>query len=83
MDVICQYQQIIIHGAANKGECVILAVKNIQLVYMAIKVVGKTKMHLVTTDRLGSLLIMRSIIPVILVKLVSSLTVIQSMMEFL
>ena len=83
MDIICQYQQIIIHGAANKGECVILAVKNIQLIYMAIKVVGKTKMHLVTTDRLGSLLIMGSIIPVILVKFVSSLTVIQSMMGFL
>ena len=36
MDVICQYQQIIIHGAGNKGECVILVVRNIQLVYMVI-----------------------------------------------
>ena len=43
MDVICQYQQIIIYGAVNKGECVILVVKNIQLVYMAIKVVRKKK----------------------------------------
>ena len=36
MDVICQYQQIIIQGAGNKGECVILVVRNIQLVYMVI-----------------------------------------------
>ena len=28
MDVICQYQLIIIHGAAKKGECVILKVKH-------------------------------------------------------
>ena len=51
MDVICQYQQIIIHGAANKGECVILVVRNIQLVYIIIKVVRKTKMQMVATKR--------------------------------
>ena len=51
MDVICQYQQIIIYGAVNKGECVILVVKNIQLVYMVIKVVRKTKMQMVATHR--------------------------------
>ena len=51
MDVMCQYQQIIIHGAANKGECVILVVRNIQLVYMVIKVVRKTKMQRVATHR--------------------------------
>ena len=51
MDVICQYQKIIIYGAVNKGECVILVVKNIQLVYMAIKIVRKKKMHLVATHR--------------------------------
>ena len=51
MDVICQYQQMIIYGAVNKGQCVILVVKNIQLVYMAIKIVRKKKMHLVATHR--------------------------------
>ena len=51
MDVVCQYEQIIIHGAANKGECVILVVGNIQLVYMVIKVVRKTKMQLAATHR--------------------------------
>ena len=51
MDVICQYQQIIIHGAAKKGECVILKVRDIQLVYMFIKAVRKTKMQIVATHR--------------------------------
>ena len=40
-----------IHGAANKGECVILVVRNIQLVFMAIKVVRKTKLQLVATHK--------------------------------
>ena len=51
MVAIYQYQQIITHGAANKGECVILVVRNIQLVYMFIKVVRKTKMQMVATHR--------------------------------
>ena len=51
MDVICQYQQIIIHGAAKKGECVILVVRKIQLVYMAIEVVRKTNMQMLATHR--------------------------------
>ena len=43
MNVLCQYQQIIIHGAPNKRQYVILVVRNIELVYMVIKVVRKTK----------------------------------------
>ena len=41
MDVTSQYQQIIIHRAANKGESLILVVRKIQLVCMVIKVVRK------------------------------------------
>ena len=48
---ICQYQQIIIHGAANKEECAILVVRNIQLVYMVVKIVRKAKMQMVATSR--------------------------------
>ena len=40
-----------IHGAADKGECVILVLRNIQLVYMAIKLVRKTKSQLVETHK--------------------------------
>ena len=48
MDVISQYQQIIIHGAENKGECIILAVRNIKLV---IKKLRKTNMQIVAIHR--------------------------------
>ena len=41
MDVTSQYQQIIIHRAANKGESLILVLRNIRLVCMVIKVVRK------------------------------------------
>ena len=51
MNVTCQYQQITIHGAENKGECLIPMVRNIQLAYMVVKVVRKAKIQMVATHR--------------------------------
>ena len=51
IDVICQNQQIKIHGAPNKGESLIPVVRNIKLIYMVIKVVRKRKIQMVATGR--------------------------------
>ena len=51
MNVTCQYQQITIHGAENKVECVIPVMRNMKLAYMVVKVVRKAKMQMAATHR--------------------------------